>query len=215
VTRLVSSPIFVFDSRERWFPVGVEESIAATSPSGGLGPPVTLNFPAGMTQPDLPPVVYRRSVVGGPLTWVQWWLWYLYNPKAYAGVGKHEGDWEFCQIGVVPPAASLLMTCSQHHSGGKRFSWDVQRKADDPVVYVALGSHAMYFTPERSMQDECDGQGLALHPGEYEEREFGEWASAPGRWGNSRGEGMSPLSPGLQGRRWAAPHLFHSAARDG
>ena len=107
-------PVFVFDSREQWFPVGVEESLKAVTHSIPAGFPELefdeyfimdvrhterLNFPDDMRQLDLPPVVYHRRVTGGPLVWDQFWLWYLYNPWAVAGVGRHEGDWEFVQIG--------------------------------------------------------------------------------------------------------------------
>lgn len=213
-------PIFVFDSRERWFPVGVEESLDAVKCHVPTKFPVAaryvtlagndLDFPPNMTQPDLPPVVYHRRVRGGPLVWDQYWLWYLYNPKAYVGVGCHEGDWEFVQLGCAWDTP-VLMTGSQHHTGGKMEYWNVERRGDRPVVYVALGSHANYFHPVRTVEDVCDGYGKTLT--DYEVREFGAWKDWPGRWGNSRGEGKSPESPGRQGRRWTAPHLYHSSGR--
>ena len=79
-----------------------------------------------------------------------------------------------------------------------------------PVIYVARDSHAMFFAPGRHNLDTCDGKGKRLT--DYEVREFGPWHSWPGRWGNSTGEGRSPESPGCQGIRWKAPHLFHSQA---
>jgi hypothetical protein len=213
---MIGSPVFVFDSREKWFPVGVEESLTRY---GVPIPPVDqprIDFPTSMkTQPDdLAPVVYRREVRGGGLSWVQWWLWYLYNPWAVAGVGRHEGDWEFVQIGSANQSP-VLVTCSQHKTGGKREAWACEVQSDHPRIYVARGSHAMYFAPGRQGGglDDCDGRGRILVPGDYEVREFGPWASWDGRWGNSTGEGKSPESPGQQGVRWSAPHLFHSAAR--
>lgn len=221
-------PVFVFDSREKWFPVGVEEALElATQPLPWGFPAITatvapeyrarIDFPAGMTQPDLPPVGYHRMQRGGGLYWHQWWLFYLYNPWSVAGVGKHEGDWEFVQTGCVDEAGDrpVLVTCSQHHSGGKREFWATTLGSERtspgrPFVYVARGSHANYFN--RGIvgdgTDFCDGQGRIL--ADIEWRPFGPWASWPGRWGNSD---RSPESPARQAHRWSAPHLFHSSAR--
>lgn len=228
-------PVFRFSKAEQWFPVGVEESLKlfgyewsneygpgwwrVNSPTqpGQEGPPLghrieRLNFPRDMGQPDLKPVIYHRTILGGGLVWHQYWQWYLYNPWGIGGVGKHEGDWEMVQIGVTPDplAGPILMTCSQHHNGGKREYWSVELDEEDPVVYIALGSHANYFAPGRQGGgiDLCDGLGLELT--DYELRDFGPWANWSGRWGNSTGEGKSPESPGQQTIRWKCPHLYHS-----
>jgi hypothetical protein len=214
-------PVFRFSKAENWFPVGVEESLKLHGyrwegdkfyKSYTGGPVERLNFPDDMTQPNLKPVVYHRVISGGGLAWHQYWLWYLYNPWGVGGVGKHEGDWEMVQIGVTPErrSAPILMTCSQHHNGGKREYWSVEIDEEDPVVYVALGSHANYFAPGRQGGgiDLCDGRGMELT--DYELRDFGDWAEWPGRWGNSMGEGKSPESPGCQTIRWKKPHLYHS-----
>jgi hypothetical protein len=209
VRAMTYEPILVFDSREKWFPVGVEESFKVV---GASWPPQgQINFPAGMTQPDLPPVGYHRTIFRAGLTWDQYWFWYLYNPWAVAGVGRHEGDWEFVQVGsgnITP----LLVTASQHHSGGACYAWELTAGLNArPKIYVALGSHANYFLPGNHDHDRCDGKGKTITNIEW--REFGAWAKRPGRWGNSTGEGKSPESPGYQGIRWNDPHLFHSRAR--
>jgi hypothetical protein len=209
----VIAPIFTFDSREKWFPVGVEESLAAmTVPMPGLDV-AALNFPANMRQPSLPPVGYHRAIAGGHLWWHQFWLWYLYNPKRYAGTGNHEGDWEMVQIGCVDRAGTrpVLVTGSQHHTGGKREFWRTVQRNGRPAIYVARDSHANYFGPFADLEDQCDGKGLLL--AEVEWRPFGRWAAWPGRWGNSTGEGKSPESPGCQGTRWNRPEIFHGQAR--
>jgi hypothetical protein len=223
----VISPVFVFDSDEQWFPVGVEESLKATKvrlppgfPTGSTpwvrnpSPSATaLDFPKDMRQPNLPSVGYRREVKGGGLVWSQFWLWFVYNPWSIAGVGRHEGDWELVQIGssgTVP----ILVSAGQHREGGKREFWACELTSDRrPVIYVARGSHAMYFAPgvQGGGIDRCDGNGRRLEDMQW--RDFGPWHSWPGRWGNSRGQGRSPESPGRQGIRWAAPHIFHSGAR--
>jgi hypothetical protein len=196
-------PIFIYDSREVWFPVGVEETFALFNVDIRNG---TINFANDMVQPDLPPVVYKRSLKGGPLNWTQWWLWYLYNPgpPIQHGVGRHEGDWEYVQIGS--DSENVLMTCSQHHSGGKREYWTVELQDDRPVVYVNLGSHANSFTRGHHNIDICDGKGKVLS--DYEIRDFGDWAKASGKWGNSDN---SPTQ--LSNRRtWKRPHIAHSKA---
>ena len=221
-----SLPIFVFDSQEEWYPVGVEQSLEAAGakvprsavgyvPKGllreRLGSAVTMDFPPDMVQPhSLQPVVYHREVDGGGLVWDQYWLWYLYNPKCYAGIGKHEGDWEFVQVGRVE-GVNVLMTASQHQTGGKREYWMVEKDEGRPVIYVARDSHANYFAPLSTAEDVCDGNGIRLS--QYEVREFGRWIGWHGRWGNSTGEGRSPETPSIQGNRWRAPHLYHSSAR--
>lgn len=219
----VIKPIFQFSKNEPWFPVGVEESLALfnfgysdgkmRNDGVALSDTGRLNFPRDMTQPNLPPVVYHRVVTGGGLAWHQYWLWYMYNPWSVGGVGKHEGDWEFVQIGLAANETPVLMTCSQHHSGGKREYWAVEFEDDRPLVYVGLGSHANYFASGRQGGgiDICDNRGQRLR--DYEIREFGPWAKWPGLWGNSTGEGRSPESPGCQLARWEHPHLFHSNAK--
>ncbi len=225
-------PIFVLDSREGFKPVAVEsvEALGATLilPDGSSGGKAKLDsLPARGGRMNLPPdprkgeaalpadlrnVAYRRVVAGAGLKWVQYWLWYLYNPKRVFVTGEHEGDWEFVQVGYAG-TLPVCVTCSQHHSGGSRMWWDVELRDGRPVVYPALGSHANYFTPVEQLPeigDIGDGDGEVLDSIEW--REFGIWAKWPGRWGNSTGEGRSPQSPGSQGDRWHAPHEFHSEA---
>jgi hypothetical protein len=220
--------VFVFDSRERWFPVGVEESLGATRvraprdfPVEGLarrhpGDPRALDFSPGMTQSELPPVGYLWVVRSAGLAWHQVHLWSLYNPgpPAFQDHGRHEGDWEMAQVGCDPhDGAPLLVTLSQHAQGAKREWWacEVGERSGRPFVrvYVALGSHAMHFTPGRHGADVCDGRGRHVTP---DLREPGPWWRWPGRWGNSAGVGGSPRSPGLQR---GLPHDFHQRAAPG
>jgi hypothetical protein len=167
-----------------------------------------------MRQPDLPPVGYHRLVAAANLHWHQFWLWYLYNPWSVGGVGRHEGDWEFVQIGCTDEAGDspVLVTYSQHHTGSKREYWSASQSADGrPLVFVARGSHANYLGPIANLEDRCDANGTRLTDVEW--RDFGSWVTWKGRWGNSTGEGKSPESPGQQTVRWNTPHLFHASAR--
>jgi hypothetical protein len=215
------SPIFVLDSREHWRPRAVESvnAVGATlnahpidldhlPDAGGR-----MDFPAGMVDTGGDVVGYHRVVSAANLFWHQFWLWYLYNPKVILGAGEHEGDWEFVQIATVDEAGEhpVLVAGSQHQSGGKRELWRCELDHGRPVIYVALGSHANYFTAFGNLEDESDGKGARLTAIEW--RAFGPWATWSGRWGNSTGVGKSPQSPGQQGDRWLRPHIYHSSCR--
>lgn len=226
---MIQPPILIMDSRERWWPVGVEESLAASgvkvprSAAGRfpdslkrdrVGRADRLDFPDDMTQPPLPAVGYHRQVNRQGLHWHQYWFWYLYNPKAYVGFGRHEGDWEFVQLAYTYDLKPVLATASQHGSGGKREAWDMEWREGRPVFYVARDSHANYFQPGRTLEDYTDGAGRVLRDIEW--RQFGartNWAHWRGRWGNSIQEGKSPESPAHQEERWGRPHVFHTKAR--
>jgi hypothetical protein len=156
------TPIFVFDSDEKWYPVSVDESLDATRPelqtaTGAIPWPadiarlnedcLRLNFPSDMRPVDLPPVGYHRMVRAVGLYWHQFWLWYLYNPWSVAGIGRHEGDWEFVQLGCTDEEGDspVLVTYSQHHTGSKREFWSVSLQNGRPLVFVARDSHANYL----------------------------------------------------------------------
>lgn len=221
-----SAPILILDSHEIWRPCPVEESLATFGYNWVVGEGWAqdnghmvdrINLPPRLRPADyggLPVVGYHRAVNGGPLVWHQFWTWWLYNPKKYAGFGEHEGDWEMCQIGVDlgDHSHAVLMSCAQHDGGEKREFWrvslDSPRSLESrPKVYLARDSHAAYFEVHNDVTDQADGEGLVLDQIEW--REFGPWANWSGRWGNSDN------SPGpLATRRvWQAPHAWHGQAR--
>ena len=228
------APIFRFHSSEEYHPLAVEsverlgKGIAmpdgsrtdgislASLPGDGLRmvlPTKPVKEEAELQAGELAKIGYRRTVEGGGLSWVQYWLWYLYNPKRFFVAGEHEGDWEFVQVGYAGETP-VCMTTSQHKSGGSRMWWEIEQREGRPIVYVAHGSHANYFEPmkmQTDFDDEADGSGMELDAISW--REFGPWASWAGRWGNSTGPGDSPESPGSQGSRWKAPHVYHTAAK--
>lgn len=228
-------PIFVLDSRERFQPLAAESVEAAGAAlidaDGAAAGPVSLAaLPGSGGRMNFPPdpekyekrlraehggVGYRRQVEGGGLVWVQYWLWYVHNPKVFLVAGDHEGDWEFVQVGYggdVP----VCVTASQHQTGGSRMWWNVERRKGRPLIYVARDSHANYFRPVDQIPefgDQGDGKGAVLDDLEW--RDFDDaWSAWPGRWGNSTGAGRSPQSPGSQGERWAAPHRYHTKSRN-
>jgi hypothetical protein len=233
-------PVFLLDSHEHFQPIAVEsvEEVPATIVLPGAGekdggpvkldalPPLggRMNFPPNPREqeerlrPKFGGVAYRREVEDGGLTWIQYWLWYLYNPKEYVlphlDIGVHEGDWEFVQVGYKD-GEPWGMTVSQHHSGGRREWKKVEQRDGRPVVYVARDSHANYFEPVddiEEIEDDANGKGTPLP--ELEWRSFGPWATWYGRWGNSTGKGTSPQSPGQQCARFYLPRTYHEAAED-
>ena len=136
-------------------------------------------------------------------------MFYLYNPKKYAGFGEHEGDWEMVQIGCIDETGiqPILMTCSQHSGGEKREYWRVELRNNKPVVYVARDSHANYFSHQKDVTDAADGAGIWINDPTVVE--FGSWAEWSGKWGNSENS-PGPLTPR---RAWKAPHAYHGQAR--
>ncbi|RDA85831.1 hypothetical protein CP532_5755 [Ophiocordyceps camponoti-leonardi (nom. inval.)] len=81
-----------------------------------------------------------------------WFFFYSYNlGQTVLGLrfGNHVGDWEHCMVRFqhgVPRGLYL-----SEHEGGQAYAWSaVEKSAADgsrPVVYSALGSHAMYALP--------------------------------------------------------------------
>jgi len=145
------APLLRLDSKEAWRPVSVEDSLALfgyTWEQTGWereGQAVSrIDLPKEMVPSDfadLPNVGYHRTMQGGGLYWQQFWTWWPYNPKKYAGFGEHEGDWELCQLGTVDVDGEdpILMTCSQHDGGEKREYWRCNLEHGRPLVQVARG----------------------------------------------------------------------------
>lgn len=84
-----------------------------------------------------------------------WFFFYSYNlgqTVLNIRFGNHVGDWEHCMVRFqhgVPRAIFL-----SEHTGGKAYTWHaVEKRAQKggkparPVIYSAVGSHAMYADP--------------------------------------------------------------------
>ena len=211
------APVFVLDAQESWRPVDVDDSLAKYGYKWSAGwrsgdrPVNVLDFPAAMDPgvfAKLPAAGYHRTALGGDLLWHQYWTWWPYNPKKYAGVGAHEGDWELVQLGCIDEAGDrpVMMTCSQHGGGEKREYWRVALEDGQPIVYVARDSHANYFQPTRDVTDTADGKGERLH---LRWLDFGAWVKWGGKWGNS----VNSPGPLTTRRAWKAPHAYHGQCR--
>jgi hypothetical protein len=199
------APVVVHDGRER-FPLTSVKVMAGRVPGVEPGP--------------VRPVVYGRR--DGP--WLQYWMFFAENAhdRGLLGTGRHEGDWELVQYRLRRgrPVQAVYAQHATAESCGYR---NVRRSRNRPVVFVARGSHAMYFVPglrERMWpdpNDEADGRGLRVRPRVVRVSEdTPPWMAYPGRWGGSRaswipGEMDSPRGPAFQPERWDAAGWAASA----
>jgi len=108
------------------------------------------------------PVVYGRvlSVPAGsaappgfaspPAYLVRYWLFYDFDDwrSSHRRLWQaHEGDWESITIGLSAAQQPQFAAYSEHCSGTIRAWANVAKRGNThPVDYVALGSHANYFT---------------------------------------------------------------------
>src|SRR3954471_3397819 len=81
--------------------------------------------------------------------WLQYWLFYYYNDfqlvGSLLGGGRHEGDWELVQLRMGEHEPELV-ACSQHKAAETRSWADTAKVGDTPLIYIARGSHANYFS---------------------------------------------------------------------
>jgi hypothetical protein len=162
------------------------------------------------------PVRADGAVVGA---WLQYWVFYYYNPFHKGPFGKHEGDWEMIQLRLDSLARPLFAVYAQH-TGGSVCAWDAMERAGSnrqrPVVYVGGGSHASYFTAgghdieHVPGGDRADGNGWRDTTTKL--RVVGNnsprWLNWPGSWGATPGAfTSSPHGPKFQGK-WSDPQGF-------
>ena len=98
-----------------------------------------------------PPTTYGNASRRGDRIVLQYWLFYAYDaysPTVPAGRfwQVHEGDWEAVSVLLDLNGTPLLAAYSQHSRGVRRDWAKVAKRGMHPVDYVALGSHANYFT---------------------------------------------------------------------
>ncbi len=131
-------------------------------------------------------------------TILQYWFFYYANPKQFFATGEHEGDWESIQVVLDDDLVPMVATYSQHNTRETCFWADVERTSDDrPIVYVAEGSHASYFTAGTHevwaspyvVSDSADGANsdgpTDLQVVDVTNRP--DWVGWAGRWGASVG----------------------------
>ncbi|MHB8793374.1 MAG: hypothetical protein ACYC6O_08575 [Thermoleophilia bacterium] len=88
-------------------------------------------------------------------TVIQYWLCYYYNDFP-ADDFKHEGDWEMVQVDLSDNLVPERVVTSRHGFGKYRDWGETDKVGDRPVVYVAEGTHANYFTPDRQMSTDVN-----------------------------------------------------------
>jgi len=98
------------------------------------------------------PAVFGAVFRIGDRIALQYWLFYpanIFSISTSRGLfwQSHEGDWEAVTLLLDARERPLLVGLSEHCTGARRDWKGVQRRGSRPVVYVALGSHANYFTP--------------------------------------------------------------------
>jgi hypothetical protein len=153
--------------------------------------------------------MYGHAVPGEQHLWLQYWFFYYYNdaPLKWIGYGKHEGDWEMIQLRLGDDNRPELAVYAQHREAGVREWQDVQRldDGDTPVVYVARGAHASYFSAGHHWNDRADGgrpaPALTL---EIVEARKPPWIAWGGLWGDTKAE--SDLGGTIEPRRALQAH---------
>jgi hypothetical protein len=192
------APVVVHDSRE-------------TSPLTSVR--VMAGRVPGVEPGEARPTVYGRR----DGDWLQYWMFFGANQhdRGLLGTGRHEGDWELVQY-RLRRGRIVRAVYAQHAVAESCGAARVRRSRGRPVVYVARGSHAMYFVPglrERMWpdpNDEADGRGLRVRPRLVRVTEDRPpWMAYRGLWGASRaswipGEMDSPRGPAFQPARWDA-----------
>jgi len=176
--------------------------------------------------------VYYHIDSGGGMIYIQYWMFYVFNPGS---VNAHEGDWEMVEVLLDMDMNPIATTYSQHHSGVTAQWSDVIVQDDTHVTaYVALGSHANYYRYYQGKiqgMDQCGEDGLNLQPDDYGLVEISEaipgedpdtsWVWYGGRWGtipdvlaDARGD-AGPPGPMYreEGAMWDGV-VFYADARD-
>jgi len=92
--------------------------------------------------PYLGTVVYGHIARENDCIILQYWYLYIYNDAP----NKHEGDWESVSLRLDLNETPVRAGYAGHASGYKREWPAVEKEGDRPIVYVARGSHAAYFT---------------------------------------------------------------------
>jgi hypothetical protein len=177
--------------------------------------------------------IYGRVVRSGNQIWLQYWFWYYYNSFEKAGFGLHEGDWEDIQISLNDWGMPEEAVYDQHGSP-ERCAWSSVEKQDvggrtSPVVYVAVGSHASYYTPGSHFRiegsDNAGGQEQ-VNPSvvNISGRAQPSWVDWPGQWGGTYPDhigpfdnpaaSQSPHGPASHGDAWNNPAAYAAGADD-
>ena len=125
-----------------------QDSCSPSAPLGGLS-----CYGAAWDEGSGGPLVYGRVAHAGDHTVLQYWYFYYDDVYSYPFVPSgllwqaHEGDWEVVNVVLSADDEPQFVGYSQHCLGQRR-DWSATARFDGthPIVHVALGSHANYFS---------------------------------------------------------------------
>jgi hypothetical protein len=123
-------------------------SCSPAAPLGGLS-----CYAAAWDDGSGGPLVYGHVAHAGEQTVLQYWYFYYDDVYSYPFVPSgllwqaHEGDWEVVNVVLSADDEPQFVGYSQHCLGQRR-DWSATPRLDGthPIVHVALGSHANYFS---------------------------------------------------------------------
>lgn len=196
------------------------------------------------------PIIYARIIRGlsGNQTIIQYWFQYFYSGYGYTkgcslpGIAcvtgnNHEGDWEMIQI-MLTNGEPQYAAFAQHDESTKRLWQHIEKGGpydENPVVYVAYGSHASYFKnsyyraklqsltniyAEQTGRHPAPAMGVHLLTSDTEPK----WLAFKGTWGWDNeynlfiSKGGSAAGPrwkndGASRHQWADPLGWAAAAK--
>lgn len=161
------APVVVLHPAERSAPTNVEGFLADAELSGGRYDVRACSARDGLAalqcyddaDEPAPPVVYGAAFRSGGRIALQYWLFHAFDlwspfvPQSPDYWKAHEGDWEAVTV-LLDAGGRPVEVGTSRHCGGARRAWaKVERRGARPVVYSALGSHALYFRPGRYAQE--------------------------------------------------------------
>jgi hypothetical protein len=125
-----------------------ERACSPGTPVGGLD-----CYAAASSQGVGGPTVYGHVVHENGETILEYWFFYYDDVYSYTYPASdlfwqsHEGDWEEAMVVLSADGQPVSVGYSQHCLGQTR-DWTDTPRFDDthPIVHVAVGSHANYFT---------------------------------------------------------------------
>ena len=162
---------------------------------------------------------YVNVFRSGSTTVIQYWLFYVFNNGP---MNDHQGDIEVIQVFLDAFGDPQTVLASQH-GAGQNADWnDVEKSGDQPIIYVAQGSHANYF---RSYQGRMglendvvgsDGKTITAEQLTLVQLNSQSWLDFRGRWGYWGTEQevalgrAGPVGPvfNQNGIRWSQPYSY-------
>jgi hypothetical protein len=170
------APVVVLHPAERSAPTNVEAFIADADLANGRYDMRGCSAREGLAalqcydDADEPaaPVVYGAAFRSKAGIALQYWLFHAFDlwspfvPQSTDYWKSHEGDWEAVTV-LLDPAGRPTEVGASRHCGGARRAWTkAEKRGGRPVVYSALGSHALYFKPGRFAQEKRCWPQVAL-----------------------------------------------------